>query len=161
MDTHWELLAPELILAGWAAAIILLDLFWGKVGKEPLGYVAAIGAFASAGSALIWADDNTTFANLIDINDYTTLFRVFFGLIGGFICIASARYVKQKLLHPGEYYAFVLLAVVGANGMAASRELLTAYISLELLSFSLYVLTSYAKFDLRSNEAGLKYSSRG
>ncbi len=161
MDTHWELLAPELILAGWAAAIILLDLFWGKVGKEPLGYVAAIGAFASAGSALIWADDNTTFANLIDINDYTTLFRVFFGLIGGFICIASARYVKQKLLHPGEYYAFVLLAVVGANGMAASRELLTAYISLELLSFSLYILTSYAKFDLRSNEAGLKYNLLG
>ncbi len=41
--------------------------------------------------------------------------------------------------------------------MAASRELMTAYLSLELLSFSLYTLVSYAKFDTRSNEAGLKY----
>jgi NADH-quinone oxidoreductase subunit N len=159
--TNWEILAPELLLVGWAAAIILLDLFWGKVGKEPLGYVAALGAFASAGVALIWVDETETFGTLVDVNDYTTLFRVFFGLIGGFICIASARYVKQKLLHPGEYYAFVLLAVVGANGMVAAKELLTAYISLELLSFSLYVLTSFAKFDLRSNEAGLKYNLLG
>src|SRR5207247_2998998 len=69
----------------------------------------------------------------------------------------SSDLVKDRLLHAGEYYAFILLAVVGANGMAAASELLTAYISLELLSFSLYVLTAYAKFDLRSNEGGLKY----
>ena len=45
--------------------------------------------------------------------------------------------------------------------MAASRELLTAYISLELLSFSLYILVSFAKRDLRSNEGGLKYMLLG
>ena len=160
-NLEWELLAPEFLLAGWAAMIILVDLFWGRLGKEPLGYVAALGAFGAAGVSLIWVDDTKDFGGLLDINDYTTLFRVFFALIGGFICIASARYVKQQLLHPGEYYAFVLMAVIGANGMAASGELLTAYISLELLSFSLYILTSYAKFDLRSNEGGLKYNLLG
>ena len=41
--------------------------------------------------------------------------------------------------------------------MAAARELLTAYISIELLSFSLYVGVSLAKNDTRSGEAGLKY----
>src|SRR5207247_4037002 len=73
----------------------------------------------------------------------------------------SSDLVKDRLLHAGEYYAFILLAVVGANGMAAASELLTAYISLELLSFSLYVLTAYAKFDLRSNEGSLKYMLLG
>jgi NADH-quinone oxidoreductase subunit N len=158
---NWEVLAPELILVGWAAAIVLGDLFWGRIGKEALGWVAALGAFIAAGVSLIWVDNNQTFGGLIDINDYTTLFRVFFCTTGAFACIASARYVKQKLLHPGEYYALILLAVVGANGMAAAGELLTAYISLELLSFSLYVLTGYSKFDLRSNEAGLKYNLLG
>ena len=157
----WELLAPEIFLAGWAASIILLNLFWGRLGKEPLGYLAAAGSFAAAGISLIWVDDARDFGGLIDINDYTTFFRVFFALIGGFACIASARYVKQKLLHPGEYYALILMTVIGASGMAASKELLTAYISLELLSFSLYVLTAYSKFDLRSNEAGLKYNLLG
>jgi NADH-quinone oxidoreductase subunit N len=168
-DLDWKLLAPEYILVAWAAGLIMLDLFWPargvagirRPGKEPLGYIAAAGALLAALVSLIWVDDSASFGNLLDIDDYTTLFRVFFGLIGAFACVASARYVKDRLLHAGEYYAFILLAVVGANGMAAARELLTAYISLELLSFSLYVLTSYAKFDLRSNEGGLKYMLLG
>jgi NADH-quinone oxidoreductase subunit N len=169
LNFDWKLLAPEYILVGWAAGLIMLDLFWPaagirgmrRLGKEPLGYLAALGALVSVGVSLIWVDDSTDFGGLVDIDDYTTLFRVFFGLIGVFACVASARYVKERLLHAGEYYAFILLGVVGANGMAAARELLTAYISLELLSFSLYVLTSYAKFDLRSNEGGLKYMLLG
>lgn len=161
LNFEWALLTPEFILAGWAAALILLGLFSDRAGKETLGYFAAAGALAATGVSLIWADDSTNFAGLIDINDYTTLFRVFFELIGAFACVASARYVKDQLLHPGEYYAFILLAVIGANGMAAANELLTAYISLELLSFSLYVLASFAKFDVRSNEGGLKYMLLG
>ncbi len=158
---EWGLLAPEFLLAGWAAFIILIELFWGGLGKERLGWLAALGAVAAGGLSLIWVDDATQFGELADINDYTTLFRVFFCGIGATICVLSARYVSDRLLHPGEYYALILLAVVGANGMAAAHELLTAYISLELLSFSLYVLTAYAKFDLRSNEAGLKYMLLG
>src|SRR3972149_6170369 len=162
-DLHldWSLLAPEYILVGWAGMLVLLDLFWGRVGKEHLGYLAAAGALAATLVSLVWINEDTDFATLIQVNDYTTLFRVFFGLIGVFACLASARYVKDRLLHAGEYYALILLSVVGANGMAAADELLTAYISLELLSFSLYVLTSYAKFDLRSNEGGLKYMLLG
>lgn len=158
---EWGLLAPEFLLAGWAAFVILIELFWGGLGKERLGWLAAIGAAAAGGLALIWVDDAKQFGDLADINDYTTLFRVFFAGIGATICILSARYVSDRLLHPGEYYALILLAVAGANGMAAAHELLTAYISLELLSFSLYALTSYAKFDLRSNEGGLKYMLLG
>jgi NADH-quinone oxidoreductase subunit N len=169
LNFDWKLLAPEYILVAWAGGLIMLDLFWpasgwgrlGRLGKEPLGYIAAAGALLATLVSLIWVDDTTDFAGLVDIDDYTTLFRVFFGLIGVFACLASARYVKDRLLHAGEYYAFILLSVVGANGMAAASELLTAYISLELLSFSLYVLTSYAKFDLRSNEGGLKYMLLG
>ena len=160
-NIEWSLLAPEYILAGCAGMVVLLDLFWGGLRKEHLAYIAAAGALASSLTALIWVDNDTNFAGLIDINDYTALFRVFFGLIGVFACVASARFVKERLLHAGEYYGLILLSVLGANMMAAASELLTAYISLELLSFSLYVLTSYAKFDLRSNEGGLKYMLLG
>ena len=161
LNLDWSLLVPEYILAGWAGVVVLLDLFWGRLRKDQLAYVAAAGALVSALTALIWVNDDTNFANLIDIDNYTALFRVFFGLIGVFAIIASARFVKDRLLHAGEYYGLILLSVLGANLMAASSELLTAYISLELLSFCLYVLTSYAKFDLRSNEAGLKYMLLG
>ena len=161
LHQNWWLLTPEFILVGWAALMISVDLFLTPRNKEFLGYLAAAGALASLLVSLIWIDENKDFASIIDVDNYTTMFRVFFAAIAVFACIASARYAKDRLLHVGEYYAFVLLAVVGANGMAAARELLTAYISLELLSFCLYILVSFAKFDLRSNEGGLKYMLLG
>ena len=69
--------------------------------------------------------------------------------------------MQQQLRHPGEYYALIVLSTIGAIYMAAARELLTAYISLELLSFSLYVLVSFANDDRRSNEGGMKYMLLG
>jgi hypothetical protein len=80
----------------------MLDLFWPsggiagvrRLGKEPLGYIAAAGALIATLVSLIWVDDSTDFAGLVDVDDYTTLFRVFFGLIGVFACLASAKYVK-------------------------------------------------------------------
>jgi NADH-quinone oxidoreductase subunit N len=165
MNLDWSLLAPEYVLAGWAALLVSVDLFWRPFPKGYLGYLAAAGALAALTTALIihpWInEDATDFAGLIEINNYTTFFRVFFALIAFFACLASARYVRERLLHPGEYYALILLAALGGNYMAGARELLSAYISLELLSFSLYVLTSYAKFDLKSNEGGLKYMLLG
>src|SRR3989337_4270586 len=104
LNIEWWRLAPEYILAGWAGMVVLLDLFWGRLGKEQLAYVAAAGALASSLTALIWVDNDTNFAGLIDINDYTALFRVFFGLIGVFACVASARFVKERLLDARGYY---------------------------------------------------------
>ena len=161
LHQNWWLITPEFILVGWAALMISIDLFLEPRDKEGLGYLAALGALVSLLVSLVWIDDNKDFANIIDIDNYTTMFRVFFSAIAVFACIASARYAKDRLIHVGEYYALMLLAVVGANGMAASREILTAYISLELLSFCLYILVSFAKFDLRSNEGGLKYMLLG
>ncbi|HXG36053.1 MAG TPA: NADH-quinone oxidoreductase subunit N [Dehalococcoidia bacterium] len=161
MNFDWSLLAPEYLLAGWAAMVVAIDMFFEEKSRKYLGYIAALGALAAALTSLIWLNDDSHFGNLIQINNYTTFFRVFFSLIAAFACLGSVRYVQDRLLHPGEYYGLILLTVIGANYMAGAEEFLTAYISLELLSFSLYVLTSFAKFDLRSNEGGMKYMLLG
>jgi hypothetical protein len=36
MNPDWSLLAPEYILAGWAAMVISVDLFFGRVRKDYL-----------------------------------------------------------------------------------------------------------------------------
>ncbi|MCE2403493.1 NADH:ubiquinone oxidoreductase subunit N, partial [Candidatus Poribacteria bacterium] len=59
--------------------------------------------------------------------------------------------------HPGEYYGILLFTVVAMMLLAASGELLTAYISLELLSFGLYVLVAYDRYNAKSNEGATKY----
>jgi NADH-quinone oxidoreductase subunit N len=59
--------------------------------------------------------------------------------------------------NPGEFYALILFSTAGMNFMAASSELIMAYVSLELSSISLYILAGYFRNDKLSSEAGIKY----
>ena len=59
--------------------------------------------------------------------------------------------------HVGEYFALLLLATVGMMFLVSSENLLMIFISLELTSLSLYVLTAFNKRNPRSAEAALKY----
>jgi NADH-quinone oxidoreductase subunit N len=157
LNFDYTLFIPEYILAGLVVLVVALDLYVPQVRKSWLSYVAGLGLVATAGVSLAWVNKESDFARIISIDNYTTYFRVFFMAIGAVVCLASGKLVEDKLRHPGEYYGLIILSTIGAIGMAAARELMTAYLSLELLSFSLYTLVSFAKFDRRSNEAGLKY----
>lgn len=59
--------------------------------------------------------------------------------------------------HIGEYVALILMAAVGLLLLAGTAELLTAFVALELVSLSLYLLTAFRKDSLNSAEAALKY----
>ncbi|MDB6023589.1 MAG: dehydrogenase subunit, partial [Pedosphaera sp.] len=59
--------------------------------------------------------------------------------------------------HVGEYIALILLATVGMMLLVSSTDLLMIFISLELTSLSLYILTAFNKQNIKSVEAALKY----
>src|SRR5436309_3460827 len=59
--------------------------------------------------------------------------------------------------HTGEYFALLLLATVGMMFLVSAENLLMIFISLELLSLSLYILTAFNKRNRRSAEAALTY----
>ncbi len=161
LNLDYSLLTPEFCLAVLAGLILALDLFVPAFRKEWLPYVAAAGLLATLGLSLGWVNKESEFAGLLFIDNYTTFFHVFFLATAAVVALISAQFVQARLRHPGEYYSLLVLSTIGAIYMAASRELLTAYISLELLSFCLFVLVSYAKMDARSNEGGLKYMLLG
>jgi NADH-quinone oxidoreductase subunit N len=161
LSLDYSLLTPEFCLGGLAAIIVALDLFVPNFRKEWLAYVTAAGLLGVLGLSFGWLDVEKDFAGLLFIDKYTLFFRVFFIGTAAAVALMSAQFVQERLRHPGEYYGLIVLSTIGAIYMAASRELLSAYISLELLSFSLYVLVSYAKFDDRSNEGGMKYMLLG
>jgi NADH-quinone oxidoreductase subunit N len=157
LNQDYSLLTPEFCLAGLAALIIALDLFAERFPKRWLSYVAAAGLIGIAGMSFGWANKESDFAGLIYVDDFTTFFRVFFTLTAAAVALMSTNFVETKLRNQGEFYALLVLSTIGAVLMAASRELMTAYLSLEVLSFSLYIMVSYAKSDPKSNEAGMKY----
>ena len=66
---------------------------------------------------------------------------------------ASGKFTE----HVGEYLALVLLATIGLMLLVSAEDLLMIFISLELASLSLYILTAFNKRNARSSEAALKY----
>ena len=69
----------------------------------------------------------------------------------------SVRYLEIEDEHHGEYYALLLLSVVGMMCMAAGIDIVLIFIGLELMAISIYVLVGFLRRDRRSNEAALKY----
>jgi NADH-quinone oxidoreductase subunit N len=59
--------------------------------------------------------------------------------------------------HVGEYLALILFATIGMLFMVSSQEILMIFVSLELTSLCLYILTAFNKQSLNSAEAALKY----
>jgi NADH-quinone oxidoreductase subunit N len=156
---NYGLLVPELILFGTAMLVVLLDAFraqW-KVTSTLLAAAAALGALGALAASLVYVDRHEEFGELLVIDNFTTFFRVLFNATVVVVIAGSYEFVNKNIRHPGEFYSLLLLSTIGATYMAAANELLTAYLAIEVLSFSLYVAVSLAKTDPRSGEAGLKY----
>ena len=159
MNNNFLLLTPEFMVTGLAFGILTLDFFIRRERKHWLGYVGAAGLLLTLAVALIyqWDTVDELYDGLIVIDGFSLFFKAVFLVMGAVVILSSTEYVRKNLDHPGEYYAILVFTIVGMALMAASGELLTAYISLELLSFGLYVLASFDRYNPKSNEGGTKY----
>ena len=159
LSDNLELLTPEFALAGLAFLVFALDLFLPEGKKRPLAFVSIIGLIALVVVSLLmlWDEEESLYNGLLAVDAFALFFKVFFLGMGIAIILMSMDFVETRLKHQGEFYGLLLFSILGMNVMAQSRELLTAYIALELLSFSLYVLAAYAKDNAKSNESALKY----
>ena len=160
LTANLHLLWPEFLITGLAFVVLTVDFLLPRERKNVLAAVSIVGLVAIAVFSVLLLgneDDTPLYEGILLVDRFSLVFKVLFLGIGVLIILASADFVKRYLHHPGEYYAIILFSILGMMLMAASAELLTAYISLELLSFSLYILVSMARDDPKSNEAGVKY----
>jgi len=158
-DVRFELLWPEFLVAGLAFLVFTLDFFLRKEQKNILAWVSVLGLICIIAFAIPYLrnESDSLFGGLYRVDSYALFFKVLSMVVGGAVIIGSVHYVNRYLTHSGEYYAIILLSVLAMMMMAASGELLTAYLSLELLSFCLYILSGFALHDKRSSEASVKY----
>ena len=156
---NYLLFLPEFALAAVAFGVLAVDLFLPRDRKgylPALSLVGLVGVFALS-LRYLWGKDTDLYDGLFLIDNFSLFFKAFFLVLGALVVLSSVDYVKKHLSRPGEYYGILLFSILAMMLMAASGELLTAYISLELLSFSLYVLVSYGRHGLKPSEAGVKY----
>ena len=159
MNNNFLLLLPEFIVTGLAFVVLGLDLFLPERRKWVLPIVAVVGLVVALVVSLryLWGVSDSLYDGVIRVDGYALFFKAFFIALGGVVVLVSMDFVRRNLEHPGEYYGILLFTVVAMMLLAASGELLTAYISLELLSFGLYVLVAYDRYNAKSNEGATKY----
>ena len=159
MNNDFTLLLPEFLVTGLAFLVLTIDFVLRSDRKHLLAYVSVLGLGGVLAFSLryLWTKDENLYEGLLLIDGYALFFKGFFLVLGVVVVLTSMDYVRRRLAHAGEYYGILLFTVVAMMLLAASGELLTAYISLELLSFGLYVLVAYDRYNPKSNEGGTKY----
>ena len=145
----------------FALGILLIDLMVPREWK----WINAAGAFVGVlfAAVCVWQIQSTLprgavgFYNSLLVDRFAIFFWYLF-LAGAAIAILmSVRYLDVEDEHHGEYYALLLLSVVGMMCMAAGIDIVLLFIGLELMAISTYVLVGFLRRDRRSNEAALKY----
>lgn len=154
------LMAPELSLCALAIVVILLDLF---TEYKPLLAVVSVAGLVMPVAFLVLAllgeqypEPMSTFNGMLILDNFSIFFKFLFIIIAALVIMSSADYVSKFSRFQGEYYALILFSTAGMMLMAATGELISIYIALELTSISLYALVSFLR-DRKSTEAGLKY----
>ncbi|MBI4083620.1 MAG: NADH-quinone oxidoreductase subunit N [Candidatus Lambdaproteobacteria bacterium] len=149
---------PESILFAMGMVVLVFEMFGTGRDTRNLAYLSLLSLLVS-GFALhrLAGRGITGFGGSITADPFAIVLGMIFLLVVALIVLVSIRYLHDRGVGHGEYYALLLFACGGMMLMVSSTDLLTIFIGLEILSISSYVLCGLIQGDLRSNESALKY----
>ena len=155
------LIAPELILTACACMALVMEVILPYRKSKLTAYFALAGlALTFVSLALQWrglelpADG---FYGMVRVDGFALLFKGIFLTSAALAVGISTRFLDIEGEQHGEYYALILFATVGMMFIASGYDLISLYISLELMALTFYVLVAFTKREKKSNEAAMKY----
>jgi NADH-quinone oxidoreductase subunit N len=160
-EIDWHALAPELVLIVGINLVLLVDLWIDQSKKWMLATLAGfvmLGAFVPIVTLAVIGDDTRSmFDGRYVVDEFSLVLKALFLLVGYVIVLLSQTELEEGGYYQGEYYLLLLVSVLGMVMMASSRDLVSVFVALELLSIPAYMMAAWRKRDRRSNEAGVKY----
>jgi len=154
------LLSPELALVGLGLVVVALDLVVRRKGIVAL--VAVVGlAVPLALAGLLWGEVQTNgpqsgIFGTLTVDRFALFFKFLVLVVVGLVMMASVDYMAKLERYQGEYYGLLLFSASGMMLLAATTELISIYISLELTTLPLAALAAFLQND-RSSEAAMKF----
>jgi NADH-quinone oxidoreductase subunit N len=166
-SVDWLAVAPPLITALVALAVLVADLFLPDARKALLGRLSVAGLAAAALMLLPLTDaDRSTFCLAGDpgacsytADRFTLVVQLL--VLGGALLAAllsvTALKDADRGIPEGEYWFLLLSSAAGAALLPASRDLATLVVALEVASLPAFALVGLRRGDRRSAEAALKF----
>ena len=161
-DLDWHALAPELILVIGINLVLLIDLNIGESKKWAIATLSGfvlLAAFIPIVTLGLELDGvpREMFDGRYVVDEYALVLKAFFLLVAYVIILMSQNELEEGGYYQGEFYVLMLCSVLGMVMMTSSRDLVSIFVSLELLSIPAYMMAAWRKRSSVSNEAGVKY----
>jgi NADH-quinone oxidoreductase subunit N len=152
-DMNWLALSPELVILFTAFFILLIGLKKSFNSPQYLSSASFIGVvIALVLSLFLWADapnvlngaNPDIFSKSLIHDRFSQTFNIIFLVMAIFVLMGSVRYPQANHENRSEYFTLTLMAVAGMMFLAKSGTLITAFVSLEIFSISLYILCGFS-----------------
>ncbi len=95
--------------------------------------------------------------NVLTFDSFSNFFNILLILGTLLTLLIGEHYFQHRSYFKGEFFSILLFALFGMMLLAHSNELVTAYIALEIASFSVYIMVGYNSNDSKRVEAIFKY----
>ena len=151
-------LIPELVLAGAAFALLMLDLFL-KDSQRVLTHglsIAVLLLVALLVALGVGAGDQVAVLNGMFLRDtMADVLKVSIAVISAIALVFFWPYLRDRSLYKGEISILVLFSVLGMMLLSSAGSLIMVYLGLELLALSSYALVAIDRDNAKASEAAM------
>lgn len=154
------LLSPMATLLVGTLLVICLASLFSRGSKQITNWSSVIALFTTAYfsySLLDTQSPHLLFNGMLVLDKFSYFFFVLFNLSGVATILMSDRYLDLDEMNHIEFPILILFSVLGMMLLVSSADLISMFISLEIMSLSVYSLVAFRRNDRLSNESGLKY----
>jgi NADH-quinone oxidoreductase subunit N len=155
-----SLMILEVAVLVLGLGVLLIDLWTPVERKRFLGYGAAAGlavilifSFAKFGTGI----EETAFRGIYVLDGLALFFKRFFLVAAIIVTLMGVEFSDRIEAGISEFYSLVMFALTGMMFAASANDFTMLFVSMELITVSFYILTSFQRGRLISLEAGIKY----
>jgi NADH-quinone oxidoreductase subunit N len=153
-----SLLTLEILVAILALFVLVLGLVTPPGQKKGIGYFTVLSLVAVlVVSIILFGKTGTAFGTMYVVDAFSNYFKISFIVAAVLVAMFSISFVEKLGYNQGEFFAFVLLSLLGMMVMSSAADFITFYLGLELMTIPFIILTAFRHGDKASSEAGMKY----
>src|SRR5687767_3374969 len=150
----------ELAVLALGLGLLLIDLWTAPQDKRFLGYGAALALTLVLVFSFLRFDGKETlfaFGGSYVMDSMALFFKRFFLVAAIIVLIISVEFSDRIAAGISEYYSLIVFALAGMMFAASANDFTMLFVSVELVTVTFYVLTSFQRSRVPSLEAGIKY----
>ncbi len=150
------LLYPLLALTAGVIMVLLTSMGPAR-GRLARTLIVALLFLALAALLALLVPQDGAIGDLLQMDAFSRFFLWLAMIAAALVLILAAQSAELARDRFPEFAALLLTIVIGISLMAAARNLLMAYLAMEMVSYASYILTGFKRANLFSHEAALKY----